>query len=171
MRHSVLLHSVPAEILEAGRQETLRRSGKLLARRAHSEAELRAAMAEWGCCDEIADDAMARLKELGLVDDLAFARQWVEERGCRKGLAVARVWAELMVKGVAPDIAQCAIDEVSLDDEGRAEEVAAGLLRKVARRPLAHQAVSLQQMLVRRGFELETAMAAVKKVLPPEGWD
>jgi regulatory protein len=162
---------LPQELQDAVRSETLKRTGKLLARRAHSETELRAAMHGWGCCEEVADQAMSRLKELDLVDDLAFARQWVEERGCRKGLAVARVWGELMVKGVAPDIAQRAIEEAGLDDEGRAQEVAAGLLKKVARRPLGQQAVSLQQMLVRRGFELETAMAAVRKVLPPEGWD
>jgi regulatory protein len=162
---------LPQDLQQAVRHETLRRSGKLLAHRAHSEAEIHAAMHRWGCCEEVVQDAMARLKELDLVDDLAFARQWVEERGGRKGLAVARVWDELMVKGVAPEIAQQAIEEAGLDDEGRARDVAAGLLRKVARRPLAQQAVSLQQMLVRRGFDLETAMVAVRQVLPPEGWD
>ncbi len=38
-------------------------------------------------------------------------------------------------------------------------------------KPLAHQAASIRQMLVRRGFDGEIADEATKAVLPPEGWD
>jgi regulatory protein len=156
---------------EAVRREALDRAGKLLIRRARSEYEVRDALNRSNFGPGVVEETIARLQELELVDDAAFARQWVEERGGRKGLGPRRLLSELRLKGVSDETSQQALADVGLDDEGRAKEVAAGLVGKVAERPLGQQAMRLQQMLLARGFDLETTLAAVRTVLPPEGWD
>ncbi|MEA2509321.1 MAG: regulatory protein [Actinomycetota bacterium] len=152
-------------------QEAMEQSGRLLARRARSEREVRDALDRSSFDAAIVEMTLARLADLGLVDDLAFARQWVEERGPGKGLGPRRLLAELRSKGVDRETARQAVEGVGLDDEARAKEVAAGLVRKVAGRPLGQQALRLQQMLLARGFDLDTTLAAVRTALPPEGWD
>jgi regulatory protein len=155
----------------AARRDAMDRAGTLLARRARSESEVRDALARSNFTPEVIDQAIDTLRGLDLVDDGAFARQWIEERGGRKGLGPRRLLAELRLKGVADETARGALDEVGLDDEAQAKEVAARLVRKVANRPLRQQAMRLQQMLLGRGFGLEVALLAVRSVLPPEGWD
>jgi regulatory protein len=112
---------------------------------------------------------LARVAELGLVDDRAFARQWVEERSRRLGPAV--LVSELQAKGVDRDVAEEAVAAAGLDEEAQARDLAARLVAKVAGRPLREQRFRLQTMLSRRGISEEAAAAGVRAVLPPEGWD
>jgi regulatory protein len=156
---------------QAVRREALERAGKLLARRARSVSEVREALSRSDFGPVVIEATIGKLQELELLDDAAFARQWVEERGGRKGLGPRRLLSELRLKGVSDETSRQAVADVGLDDEARAKEVAAGLVRKVAQRPLGQQAMRLQQMLLARGFDLETTLAAVRTVLPPEGWD
>jgi regulatory protein len=149
----------------------MERAGRFLARRARSESEVRAALLRSGFDPAVVEDTVIKLNDLELLDDLAFARQWVQERGGGKGLGPRRLLSELRAKGVDRDTAEQALAEVGLDDEARAKEVAASLVRKVASRPTWQQATRLQQMLLARGFGFEEAAAAVRAVLPPEGWD
>jgi regulatory protein len=153
------------------RRDALERAGKFLARRARSEAEVREALSRANFSPGMIDVTIGTLTELELVDDAAFARQWIEERGVGKGLGPRRLLSELRLKGVAAEVSQDALEEVGLDDAAQAKEVAAGLVRKVAGRPLAQQAMRLQRMLLSRGFGLDDVLAAVKTALPPEGWD
>jgi regulatory protein len=156
---------------DVARREALERAGKFLGRKARSEAEVRQALDRSGVEPVVTEATIGKLRELELVDDGAFARQWIEERAGRKGLGPRRLLSELRLKGVDDDTARQALDEAGLDVDSHAKDVAAGLMRKVASRPLAQQAVRLQRMLLARGFALETALAAVRAVLPPEGWD
>jgi regulatory protein len=163
------LDLVPAQDDASDLHDALDAAGRFLARRARSESEVRDALARSGFDPHAIETALARLKELGLVDDLAFSGQWVEERGPGKGLGRRRLLAELRLKGIDPDTAEQALEGACLDDQAQANEIAARLLRKVAGRPLGHQAMRLQQMLLGRGFDLDVAVSAVRSVLPPEG--
>ncbi|MEA2507340.1 MAG: regulatory protein [Actinomycetota bacterium] len=155
----------------SGDRDALDAAGKFLARRARSESEVRAALARSNFDTPAIEGAIGRLKELGLIDDRAFSRQWIDERGQGRGLGPRRLLSELRLKGVDPDTAEQALEEAGVDDQTQANEIAARLLRKVASRPLAQQAMRLQQMLLGRGFELDVTVSAVRTVLPPEGWD
>ncbi|MDQ3878261.1 MAG: RecX family transcriptional regulator, partial [Actinomycetota bacterium] len=119
----------------------------------------------------IVDHALERLAQLGLVDDDSFARRWVEERAAAKGFGSAKLVAELEAKGIDRDLALQAVSQVDSEETDRAKAVALRLVPRVARRPLAAQAAALAQMLARRGFGEEPVEAAVRSVLPPEGWD
>ena len=147
------------------------KAGRILARRPLSIQELRDKLWAAGPPEEDIERAIARLIELRLLDDVAFAEQWVEERSRTKGLAGAALLAELRTKGIAPEIAQAAVDEAGLDEEAQAKELAAAYIRKVAGKPVMVQAQRIQAMLLRKGFSMEAAVAGTRAVLPPEGWD
>jgi regulatory protein len=155
----------------SGGGDALDAAGRFLARRARSESEVRDALARSNFDGPAIEGAIGKLKDLGLIDDRAFSRQWIEERGQGKGLGPRRLLGELRLKGVDPETAERALEEAGVDDQTQANEIAARLLRKVAGRSLAQQAMRLQQMLLGRGFELDVTVSAVRTVLPPEGWD
>ncbi len=154
-----------------GRPETaLRAAGRLLATRARSRTELREALTrKYG--PEVVEDVVERLASLGLVDDVAFARSWVEERRGRAGLAPRRAVEELVARGVERHVAEKVVAEGGPDEHEQAAEVAGRLVTRVAGLPRAKQASRLLGMLARRGFEPEAAAAGVRAVLPPDGWD
>jgi len=151
--------------------DAMEKAGKLLSVRARSERELADRLAEAGFVAEVVAQTLTRLVELGLVDDLDFARQWVADRSARKKLGPRALQAELTAKGISREVIGQALADEGPDEEALAIEAAAAHLRKVARFPLAQQAAKLQQMLARKGFSFEAAEAGARAVLPPEGWD
>ena len=155
----------------AGRKEAMGRAGRLLAERPRSEHEIRTRLQAARFEPEVVEQTIARLTELGLLDDLAFATQWVAERSRTRGKGPAALLDELYGKGVDRLTAEEALQAAGVDEAVQARELAARLLSRVARYPLETQASKLYAMLARRGFSSETIKDAVRAVLPPEGWD
>ena len=153
------------------RKDAMERAGRMLALRSRTEKEIRDRLGQADFDADIVDDTIARLYELELLDDVAFARDWIEERAERKGLGPRALMSELYQKGVDRSDAEQALAESGLDEEAQAKEQAARLVRKVIRFPLREQGAKLVQMLVRKGFSYETAEVGARSVLPPEGWD
>jgi len=149
-------------------KEAMAAAGRLLARRPYSTKEVRDRLARKYEA-EVTDQVVERLTELRLLDDEAFALQWARERSTKKGSRVLRF--ELSGKGIDGPAAESALAEVQAIELQAATRLAERHLRKVMAKPLAHQAGSIRQMLIRRGFEGEIADEATKAVLPPEGWD
>lgn len=148
--------------------DLMKAAGRSLARRSHSEAELRQKLGR-KADPVVIERVVARLYELELLDDAAFAAAWVEERGAKKGRRALE--NELRGKGVATDAiaeAMAGLDEVQ---EAGAVALAERYVHRVSHKPLREQAAALQQMLLRRGYDYEVAEAATTEVLPPEGWD
>ncbi len=164
------LFAVP-EDFGATVKDAMERAGRLLSSRARSEREVRDRLADASFTAEVIEEVVARLYDLDLLDDLAFATAWAEERAARKGTGPRALEAELAQRGIAPDVARQAVAAVLPEETGAAAQAAARLVRKVDGRPLSEQYQRLQQMLVRRGFSFEGAQAGARAVLPPEGWD
>jgi regulatory protein len=156
---------------DAEYQGAIERAGKLLARGPRTEHQLRQRLEGAGIEPAVVERALTRLRDLGLVDDLAYARRWIEERTLRTGRGAEALLAELEAKGVDRDTAEKAMGEVGLDEAALARNWAIRLLNKVQDRPLAEQGARLRTMLLRRGFSEEAARAGALAVLPPEGWD
>ncbi|MGI8775544.1 MAG: regulatory protein RecX [Actinomycetota bacterium] len=148
--------------------ELMKAAGRFLSRRSHSEAELRQKLGRRSD-PAVIDRVVARLYELELLDDAAFAAAWVEERGDKKGRRALE--SELRGKGVASDVIAEALSGLDEVQRSGAVELATRYLRRVSHKPLREQASAIQQMLARRGYDYEVAEAAVTQVLPPEGWD
>lgn len=161
----------PAAVLDGVRREAMARAGRLLAARPRSEVELRARLTDAGFEPEIVESVVERLRTLGLVDDAAFALQWVQERAGRKKVSPRVLLHELQAKGIDREVAEAALAQAAVDEVAQATELASRYVRRVASKPLREQAARIGQMLARRGFSSETCETAVKSVLPPEGWD
>jgi regulatory protein len=156
---------------ESAYNSAMERAARLLAATSRSQAELRSRLLGAGYSGEVVERVLTRLIELRLIDDLAFARNWIERRARRKGLSAGALLAELEGKGVDRVTAEAALAGSGLDEDAAALEWAAKLAAKVAHRPLEEQVGRLRGMLLRRGFSGEAADGAVRAVLPPEGWD
>ena len=145
----------------------------LLARRAHSKWELRRKLRMKGFAPEAVDTAMARLVELGYLDDSSFARGLVQRRAALRGPRALS--AELAAKGIDRAEADAAVAEF----DAEAQLVSA---IRLAERLYARKAgISYREMLdtigtklLRRGFPVSVVRAACHSVLtgasqPPEG--
>lgn len=143
-----------------------------LAGRARSRSELATKLARKGVPDEVAARLLDRFEEVGLVDDEAFARSWVESRQAGRGLARRALAHELRHKGVDDEVARAVLDDVDPDDE---EEAARRLVRRKARsvarldRDVAVR--RLAGMLARKGYPPGVAFRVVRDELEGLGHD
>lgn len=151
--------------------EAMERAGRFLARRPRSEREVRDDLVTAGFEADTIERSVARLYELSLLDDVAFAADWIEHRTRRSGRGKRAVLAELSAKGVAREDAETAWGEVAPDEHSQAVKLATAYVRRVASKPLAEQARRIGDMLARKGFDRDVAAGALREVLPPEGWD
>ncbi|MFW6775156.1 regulatory protein RecX [Nocardioides sp. CPCC 205120] len=138
--------------------------------RARSRKELADKLAARDVPADVASRLLDRFEEVGLVDDAAFARTWVDGRRSAKGLARRALAQELRRKGVDDEVAREALDEIEPDDE---TATARALVRKRLRSlsgveaPVATR--RLVGMLARKGYSPGTAYAVVSDELRRQG--
>jgi len=133
---------------------------------ARSRHELRARLAKKDVPAELAEQLLDRFGEVGLVDDEAFARSWVESRQRSRGLARRALAQELRRKGVDDETARTALDDL---DPAQEEQAARALVRKKLRslRGVDHATATrrLAGMLARKGYPAGLAFAVVRDEL------
>ncbi|MGC4151826.1 MAG: regulatory protein RecX [Propionicimonas sp.] len=151
----------PGDPVAVAREIALRQ----LTVRQRTRAELAQAMARHKVPEDAARQVLDRFTEVGLLDDAAFARDWVAAGGRRqRGRRVLA--AELAGKGVSDEVIEEALAERSADDDlGAARELArrrmpslAGLDRQVRYRRLCG-------LLQRRGFSWGVIAQVSREVL------
>ncbi|WP_062974630.1 recombination regulator RecX [Nocardia flavorosea] len=137
---------------------------RLLAVRARSRAELAQRLSAKGFAAEVIERSLDRLAEVGLVDDAEFARQWVRQRHSFSGKGRQALAQELRRKGVAPEEATAALDDITVDDEHeRATELVRRKLRTLPADLDREKAIRrLVGMLARRGYGHSVAYTVVK---------
>jgi len=134
----------------------------LIAYRPRSEKELRDRLRRRGVDPTLIESTAARLSELHLLDDRAFAASWVESRN-RTGPRSRRLLAfELRAKGVARGSADEAVEVVNEADA--AYRAAGKRARVLAGRPFQEFRRKVGDLLLRRGFTYETANQTVKRL-------
>jgi regulatory protein len=133
---------------------------------ARSRRELRDKLAKRDVPPELAESLLDRFTEVGLVDDAAFARAWVESRQRSRGLARRALAQELRRKGVDDETARSALDELDPADE---EEAARALVRKKLRSMRGLDSTTatrrLAGLLARKGYSSGLAFAIVREEL------
>ena len=140
--------------------------------RARSRSDLADKLRSKNVPDHVATRLLDRFEEIGLVDDEAFARSWVESRQAGKGLARRALAQELRRKGVDDEVAREVLDEMDPDDEVEAaRRLVRRKLRTVAR--LDHQVATrrLAGMLARKGYPAGVAFRVVREELEAAGAD
>jgi len=132
-----------------------------LARREHSEAELRDKLAVREFEPEIIAKTVAELASDGLVSDERFAEAFVTAR-MRKGQGPVRIRAELKKRGVSAELVQLHVYDAGQDWCALAREVRG---RKFGEAIPAEFREKAKQMrfLEYRGFDIEQINAAVGK--------
>jgi regulatory protein len=162
------LSSVDRELGPEADPESVARTILLdqLTGRARSRRELADKLRSRNVPEEIATRLLDRFTEVGLIDDAAFARQWVESRQAGKGLARRALTDELRRKGVDPEVTREALDELDPDVE---EAAARRLVRKKlpSMRRLDHATATrrLAGMLARKGYPAGLVFAVVREEL------
>jgi len=110
-------------------QRCLNAAFRYLAYRPRSEAEVRQRLLQRGFDSATADDALARLKERGLIDDAAFARFWKDNRESFSPRSRRLTGVELRRKGLPADVIDSIVREIDETDCAyRAASVRAGRL-------------------------------------------
>lgn len=123
--------------------------------RPQTRAELAAKLTARQVAPPAREAALTRAEELGAVDDDAFARAWVEDRGRGRGYGIPRLRRELDRRGVPAHVREQALERLAdRDPLAVATELAQ---RRAAQLPgtLAPQVVArrLVAYLARRGYD------------------
>jgi regulatory protein len=126
-------------------------------------SEVRRRLATAGYRPDLIEDAIRRLTELGMLDDAAFARAWVESRDRAHPRGEIALRRELAQKGIERTLVDEVLGERRTGDETDAElERGRRLLDRQARTlartadPRARRAKAYA-LLARNGFDPETA--------------
>ena len=163
----------PAVVLEA--------AARFLEPRARSVAEVRRRLTSAGYRTELVDGAIDRLLELGMLDDEAFARAWVESRDRARPRGERAIRQELGLKGLDRATVDLVLAErresmtaMVGDESGPASPDEAAAERLLARnaRSLARVADPRQRrqrayaLLARNGFDPEVCRTVAASVAP-----
>jgi regulatory protein len=138
----------------------------LLTARPMTRAELRKKLIGREYPEDVADQVLDRLHEVGLIDDAAVAEVWVRSRHNYQGMARKALSIELRRKGVADEVVAEAVSAVDAEaEESRARELVRKRLRGTV--PADEVAVirRLVGMLARKGYSEGLAYRVVKSEL------
>ena len=145
--------------------DPLARAIGLLARRSHSQWELRRKLRQKGHDPESVEAVMARLAELGYLNDRAFASQLVRRRASLKGPRALS--GELAARGVDRAEADAAVAEFDAEAQLASATRLAERLYGKQEAGLDYREVlnTIGAKLVRRGFSPAVVRAACRSVL------
>lgn len=143
----------------------------LLDQRSRSRSELHTRLAALEFEEEAIAEVLDDLERVGLVDDEAFASEWVRQRHTIRGKSRRALDLELQAKGVAAPVRAVALEQIEDGDE---QAVATELATKKARSVKQHPADRKEYdkhlrrivgMLARRGYGESMAFAVGKQAL------
>ena len=134
--------------------------------RARTRSELADKLAGRDVPDDVASRLLDRFEEVGLIDDAAFAREWVAQRQSGRGLARRALAQELKRKGIEDDVAREVLDDIEDDDEVEAARMLVrAKLRSVGSLDHDKAMRRLVGMLARKGHSSGVAYRVVKEEL------
>jgi regulatory protein len=149
---------------------------RFLEARSRSIVEVRRRLTSAGYQPDLVEGAIARLIEIGVLDDEQFARLWLESRDRARPRGERTLRQELALKGVDRGLVDQLLEERrgeggddSTVDVGAAERLLerhARTLDRIADPRLRRQRA--YALLARNGFDPDTASAAVRRVVSSE---
>ncbi len=143
------------DTIEHGYQRAL----NFLSYRSRSEKEITLNLQKFQVSEEHIDLVLAKLRQNNLVNDLDFAREWVENRSRFKPRGRRALSSELFQKGINSEI----IEEVLIDlDEGKlAMDFARKKISKINKLDRTNFQKKLYGYLSRRGFSSDISKEIV----------
>jgi regulatory protein len=135
-----------------------------------TRAELAADLAARDVPAAVAEQALDRFTEVGLIDDAAFADSWVRSRHATRGLSSRALQRELRSKGVDDETVSAAVGAIDLESEvDTAAALVARRLPSTRGLDRAARTRRLVGMLARKGYDGGLAMRVVRDALAAEG--
>jgi regulatory protein len=153
------------------RKDIHERALGLLAVRQRSRREIQRRLERAGFGPEEVREELDRLQQVGLIDDEAFSRSVVEHSFATRKEGRRVVAGRLISAGIAPDIAEAALDAVVGGEEERADALAAGKAAKLSGLPPDAAYRRLYGMLARRGYAPDVAGRAARRALAVEAFE
>lgn len=150
---------------EDERERVYQKALRFLSVRPRSVQEVRQNLQKHGVSLVLIEETLERLQGAGLLDDWVFARLWVENRADFRPRAPAILRLELQRKGVAEDIIQTVLQEMT-DAELLALDAARRRARRLRDLPQREFYRKLSGFLARRGFSYEIIPSVCEQV-----WD
>lgn len=132
--------------------QAVNRAIDYLSYRPRSSEEVRRNLVKKDIPETVVSVAMARLQNLGYLDDLAFARFWIENRDTFNPKAPRALRFELRQKGIGDDILDPLFEEI-LDVQDSAYRVATKHIRQYKGKTRQEFKHKLSGKLQRRGFD------------------
>ena len=138
--------------------------------RARTRSELAEKLRKRNVPSEIATRLLDRFEEVGLIDDAAFAQDWIAQRQATRGLARRALAVELKRKGLDDEVARSALEEIDSDaEDDAAREQVRRKLRSIRGLEPERATRRLVGMLVRKGHSAGVAYRIVREELEAAG--
>jgi len=156
------------EAADAAKQVLLRR----LSHAPRTRKELAKDLKDKDISDEVANVALDRFEEVGLINDQALASNYVSSQHERKGLGKNALRQQLRSKGISDDVALEAISQISDDQEFQAAfALACKKIRSLQRDDAKTQLRKIVGVLARKGYSSNLAFRVAKEVITdlPDG--
>jgi regulatory protein len=160
----------PPSTSEPSREELARALClRLLTARARTRAELAGQLVKRGYPEDVSTRVLDRLADVGLINDVDFAEQWVHSHRANAGKGKRALAAELHTKGVDNEVITKVLGGINAAAErGRAEQLVRSKLRRENLDDDARVSRRLVAMLARRGFGQTLAYDVVSTELAAE---
>lgn len=136
-----------------------------IAYQARTEDEVRRKLARKGFPDEVADEAVARMEELGYLDDESYARAYARGRLAGRGHGPQRIRNDLRKRGVAAKTIDAVLEEVVEQDDLRETALRHGRkrwLRLASEQDPRKRRKKLSDFLMRRGYGFDLIREVVE---------
>lgn len=144
-------------------ETAVQRAARLVAGRPRSEHELELRLKRQGYEPDEVEQAIERLRSGGLVDDLEFARAWVENRMDFRPRGTIALRSELRRKGVAREVIDQALED--FDEAEAARRAAVAGARKYQHLSPDDYRRRLSAYLSRRGFNYQTISPLLRELV------
>ena len=152
----------PADPESVARTILLRR----LTDQPRSRAELAGFLAKKHVPADVAEQVLDRFEEVGLIDDVDFARSWVQSRQRSRGVASKVLAMELRRKGIDDETSREVLAELDPDVERQnAHRLVQKKLRSMRGLDSTTQIRRLTGMLARKGYAPQVAFDVVRAEL------
>ena len=130
--------------------------------RPRSETEVRENLRKHDTPDEIIPEVLDRLRRVGLVDDVQFAQNWIENRSTFRPRGKRALAVELRQKGISDEAINEALLE--LDEDRLAYKAALKQSHKYQGLEWQKFRQKMSAFLARRGFTYEVAKPVIEQV-------
>jgi len=143
---------------------------RLLTAAPRTRAELAAGLSRRGVPADAAEAVLGRFTDVGLIDDAAFARAWVESRHYSRGLSRRSLSAELRQHGVEAEEIREAVSTLDPEQEvATARRLVEQKMAGTRGQPPEVRVRRAAGTLARKGYPPGLVFRLIKEVLEQEG--